>query len=881
MIRRVLSALGLVCLLTAQASYFQRFAQAQSGRQRPGGGIPAYESPSRPSEWTLTLDESSRKATYRFKRSKDGSFVSPSWIRHATARVEGSGILLKSLRPGEGDDWLKLSLTRIGRLALERSVAEGRPAAVLDRVEVSRPGMNEWFRFDQRGVEQGFSIQGPAPAGLAGAPLVIEITPHGPPASRAEMEAGSVVFRGQDGHVAARYEDLAVFDATGAKLSAELALASDTIQIRIQDTQATYPLRVDPLLTSPAWTSSFGTQVASAGDVNADGFGDVIVSSSGVSYLFQGSPNGLSHSPQWTSSQGGLVAGVGDANGDGFDDVLVSSLTPLGGSVLYYGSSSGLEPVPGWTPAPTPDTPEVRSVAGAGDVNGDGFADLIIGSGQGSLLGVVRLYLGSHSGPETNPSWVISQSNPYTALGYSVASAGDVNGDGFTDVLVGEPLFGFVDPFEAPSAGRARVYLGSAQGLDGDPAWVSERMVQFGWFGSSLAGAGDVNADGYADVIVGGVNGFRGTEQGVAQVFLGSASGPGGEPVLNVLGDGALAHLGTSVASAGDVDGDGFADVLVGEPDFDLPSGTESAGRAYLFSGRAEGVTGGPAWNAEGSRSSQGVGIAVAGAGDVDGDGQLDVLVGSYEGAALYRGSASNHAPSAAATAAARTECASPSGAAVLLDASGSTDEDSTPGTQDDIASYEWFENFETSTRRLLATGVTASPILGLGAHALTLRVTDGAGATSTRSLSVQVVDTQAPTLTIELSRDLLWPATHRMMAIHASAIARDACGPGTVSLVSIVSNEPEDAPGPGDGFTSPDIADAALGTADFDFKLRAERLDLGNGRLYTISYLAADPSGNSSMIETRVAVPVRLHGNSSHRNAQEPDLPQSTSSRR
>lgn len=864
--RRVLCALGAVCLLLAQAFYFQGTAQAGAGRQRVPSAAPTSASPSRPPQWTLSLDDRTHFTAYHFKWDKDGTYVSPAWIHNAEARIDGSGLQMRSKRPGEGVDSLQLRLARFGRLGLERGMTAGRASRTPDRVEVARPGITEWFRFDQRGVEQGFSIPGPAPTGFPGSPLVLEMRLTGPGASRVEMEGSSVVFRGLDGGVVGKYGALEVFDATGERLSSELAVTSGAIQIRIQDREALYPLRVDPIMTTPAWTSSFGVQVASAGDVNGDGFDDVVVASFGTAYLFQGSASGLSQTPDWSSSLGGLVAGAGDVNGDGYDDVLVSSLVPFGGAALYYGSPSGLDHVPDWTPAVSADAPEVRSIAGAGDVNGDGFADLIVGSGQGSTLGVARLYLGGSSGPGTQPSWTASQSNPYTALGYSVAGAGDVNGDGFGDLIVGEPLFGFISPFEAPAAGRARIYLGSTQGPDADPIWVSERVVQFGWFGSSVAGAGDVNADGYADVVVGGVNGFRGTEQGVAQVFLGSSPAPGIEPVLNLLGDGTLAHLGASVASAGDVDADGFDDVLIGEPDFDLPAGTESAGRAYLYSGRAEGVATSPAWNAEGSRFSQGVGITVAGAGDVNGDGRKDVLVGSFEGAALYEGTAvgTNRAPQAQATAVSRTECVSPFGAAVLLDASGSTDEDSTPGTQDDIAFYEWFENFDAPGRTLLATGITANPTLALGSHLLTLRVTDRAGASSIRPLNVQVIDTKPPTLGFDLSRHQIWPASHRMVEIHATVSTADACGPSSVVLISITSNEPADAPGPQDGFTSPDIADALLGTADFDFQLRAERLDTGDGRVYTITYRATDPSGNEATLAQRVLVPLRKGGKGS-----------------
>ena len=875
--RRVLSALGAACLLAAQALHPQRSAHAEAGKHGQRGKDARRIGYGRSPDWLTRIPESDRQSAHRFNRRNDGGFVSPTWIRDVEARVDGSGVRVSSRRPGEEDQALAMRLVRFGRQGVEREVPAGQVSAISDRVELHRGEITEWFRFDERGIEQGFTIPGPPPVGPADLPVVLEMRLTGPLASRAGLEDEGVVFRTRAGEIALRYEGLKVKDAMGAPVVASLALVAAGMQIRIQDAGASYPLTIDPLLSTPAWTSSFGTQVSSAGDVNADGFGDVLVSSSGVAYLFQGSPGGLSPSPDWTSPQGGLIAGAGDFNGDGFDDVLVSSLSPSGRPLLYHGSSAGLSATPSWTPAPTPDTPEVRSLAAAGDVNGDGFGDLILGSAYGSYVSAARIYLGAATSPDSSPSWTVTQANPFTALGHSVASAGDVNGDGFADVLVGEPLHGYVDPFEAPAAGRARIYLGSSRGPETDPAWLSQRVAQFGWFGSSVSGAGDVNADGYGDVIVGGVNGFRGTEQGVAQVFLGSSSGPGTVPVLDVLGDGMLAHLGTSVSGAGDVDGDGFDDLLVGEPDYDLPAGPESAGRAYLYSGNAGGVAGSPAWNAEGDHSFHGVGISVATAGDVNDDGYSDVVVGSFDGASLYLGAPDNHPPVAHAAAAAQAECTSPSGAAVLLDGSGSTDADSTAGTSDDIAVYEWFEDFGAPGQELIAGGALASPILARGVHALTLRVTDSAGATATESLVVEVADTRTPTLSLNLTRSLLWPPNHRMVTIHAQASAGDACGPAAVVLLSIVSDEPDDATGSADGATLNDVDSAAPGSADFEFRLRAERSDTGDGRVYTVVYKATDAAGNITTAARKVTVPLHHRDTPPRKGPRAHSRPQAT----
>src|SRR4029453_15284800 len=107
-IRRVLSALGAVCLLLVQVFTFQRTAQAEAGRQRVPVGTPTTTSPSRPFEWSFTLDEGVRLAAYHFKWDKDGTYVSPAWIRNAEARIGGRGLQMKPRRRGGGPAALAL-----------------------------------------------------------------------------------------------------------------------------------------------------------------------------------------------------------------------------------------------------------------------------------------------------------------------------------------------------------------------------------------------------------------------------------------------------------------------------------------------------------------------------------------------------------------------------------------------------------------------------------------------------------------------------------------------------------------------------------------------------------------------------------------------------
>jgi hypothetical protein len=161
----------------------------------------------------------------------------------------------------------------------------------------------------------------------------------------------------------------------------------------------------------------------------------------------------------------------------------------------------------------------------------------------------------------TGPSWTAESDQADAHFGGSVASAGDVNGDGFSDVIVGAVHY---DNGEF-NEGRAFVYLGSASGLQTTPAWTAESDQVDARFGISVATAGDVNGDGFADVIVGAHQYHNGeTDEGRASVYHGSGSGLATTPAWTAESGQTTAHFGVSVATAGDVNGDGFSDVVVG-----------------------------------------------------------------------------------------------------------------------------------------------------------------------------------------------------------------------------------------------------------------------------------------------------------------------------
>jgi hypothetical protein len=159
------------------------------------------------------------------------------------------------------------------------------------------------------------------------------------------------------------------------------------------------------------------------------------------------------------------------------------------------------------------------SVGPAGDVNGDGFTDVVVGSpffGPGQE-GRVQVYHGSATGLSSVPAWAVQGGigTGFLFLGYSARTAGDVNGDGYADLLVGAPL-----------SGNAYLYLGSATGLAMTPAWPPPGFPPSGGFYGVTVAAGDVNGDGYADLVVGAQQDTAGqTEEGRVLFYYGYGQG--------------------------------------------------------------------------------------------------------------------------------------------------------------------------------------------------------------------------------------------------------------------------------------------------------------------------------------------------------------------
>jgi hypothetical protein len=295
------------------------------------------------------------------------------------------------------------------------------------------------------------------------------------------------------------------------------------------------------LSASPAWTKvgentgdAFGLSLAGGYDTDGDNFSDILVgaphfnSTQGKAYLFRGSNTGLLSTAGWTSVGpanslfGECLAFVSSPYGDGHPGVLVGGYyynNDQGRAYFYRGTATGPSISLDWSATGANNTFFGENVASAGDVNGDGYADVLVASsgssGSGNGNGEVFLYLGGPAGLSTTPSQTFNGAYANGNFGTGLVGVGDINGDGYGDVLIGEEGFG-------SGQGKAYLFYGSATGLQATPAWQVSGEVAADGFGYYLAAAGDVNKDGYPDILVGAAGN---DPNGKVYAYYGSAAG--------------------------------------------------------------------------------------------------------------------------------------------------------------------------------------------------------------------------------------------------------------------------------------------------------------------------------------------------------------------
>jgi len=416
-------------------------------------------------------------------------------------------------------------------------------------------------------------------------------------------------------------------------------------------------------------------------DFNGDGITDVLVggpddnagANAGGAWIFYGATN-LASSIDASNADvkllgedagddfgTGDVSGAGDVNDDGIDDILIAAYgdddggNAAGAAYIFYGSTS----LPNTIDASVADVKLIGEDANdglgslaaspAGDVNGDGIDDVIVTARSedagGSAAGAAYIFFGSTSLPaliDASAADVkLIGEDGGDQFGYSGSGAGDMNNDGFDDVIVGAQN----DDDGGGASGVAFIFFGAASLpalIDASDATVKLIGEDAGdRFGHNVSTAGDVNNDGFDDVIVGAFyDDDGGGNAGAAYIFYGSenmsASSDASTADVKLIGEDASDYFGRATAGGGDVNGDGIDDVIVGAPGEDAGGG--SAGAAYIFFGSTSlpSAIDASAANIKligedaDDQFSGYVGEGVSIGGDFNADGISDMLVGAY-----------------------------------------------------------------------------------------------------------------------------------------------------------------------------------------------------------------------------------------------------------
>ncbi len=522
------------------------------------------------------------------------------------------------------------------------------------RPEAARPSRG--FAISLAGVEEAWIVVGdintsPFPSALAGAgdvdgdghaELLVGARDVGENQGRAWLyrgDAGGVeasagrVWEGENpydelGHTLLGAGDLDADGYDDALLGADMEASGGSGYVNVH-LGAPDGLAADPdgLIEGGIDLQGLGRALGAVGDVNDDGRADVTIGAQeylegpSLVFLHLGTDGGLAEEPdltltdaRWLFGTNLSLASAGDSDGDGYDDLILGDWDSSKGRVsLYPGGEDGPDSeASSWIDGPSSDGCLGWSLARAGDVNGDGYGDAVAGDRcADDDAGLASVLLGSVDGLENEDEAVLIGEEEDGQLGYAVAGVGDLDLDGLDDLAIGEPNW-------SEETGRVHVLMGATDGdyaaLEPIPGSAEEVNL-----GRELAALGDLNADAIPDLAVGAPDGGP----GYATVYLGD--GAGGLEETKVLEGTTSSALGSAVSDAGDLDGDGLGDVLVGEPGWG-----DDRGRVRIYLGEPGGLGEEPEAIVEGEEAQE-LGAPLAAAGDLNGDGLADLALGCDE----------------------------------------------------------------------------------------------------------------------------------------------------------------------------------------------------------------------------------------------------------